>query len=144
MLGFCSMLIDMRLPKFDIYQSTIASNYFKSHVKSRYSDFFQTKLLSNVRSEIQLVRRNINFTGQSVCTLKKCISRVEYCSWCYNFDELVKMKFEHNLELENICKTSFHQYLGTCWGKQRNCYDYFSEFSLKLKKKIKFIAIMVF
>ena len=55
-LGFCSMLIDMCLLKFDIYQSTVASNCFKSHVKSRYSDFFQTKLLSNVRSEIQLVR----------------------------------------------------------------------------------------
>ena len=70
------MLIDMCLPKFDIYQSTVASNCFKSHVKSRYSDFFQTKLLSNVRSEIQLVRRNISFTGQSVCTLYQRLNTV--------------------------------------------------------------------
>ena len=46
--------MDMSLPKFDIYQGTGVTNYFKSHTNS-CPHFFQEKVLSDVRSEIQLV-----------------------------------------------------------------------------------------
>ena len=56
----------MCLPKFDIYQGTLAPNCFKNHTNSRCPDFFQKNVLSDVRSEIHLVRRNVVSTGQSV------------------------------------------------------------------------------
>ena len=43
MLRFYWMLMDMCLPKFDIDQSTVAPNCFKSHTNSWCPDFFQKK-----------------------------------------------------------------------------------------------------
>ena len=37
------MLMDMCLPKFDIYQGTVAPNCFKNHTNSRCPDFFSRK-----------------------------------------------------------------------------------------------------
>ena len=37
------MLMDMFLTEFDIYQGTVALNFFKSHTNSWYPDFFQKK-----------------------------------------------------------------------------------------------------
>ena len=54
------MLVDICLPKFDIYQGTVVPNGFKSH-KYWCPDFFQKKVLSNVRSKIHIV----GSTGQS-------------------------------------------------------------------------------
>ena len=59
--------MDMSSPKFDIYKGTVAPNCFKKHLNSRCPDFLQKKKsLSNVRSEIYIVQRNIVSTGQSV------------------------------------------------------------------------------
>ena len=63
------MLMYMCLPKFDIYQRTVAPNCFKSH-KTR------KKKLSDDRSKIHFVRRNIISTRQSVWALKKIIFRL--------------------------------------------------------------------
>ena len=49
------MLMDISLPKFDIYQGAGATNYFKSHINSLCPHFFQEKVLSDGRSEIHLV-----------------------------------------------------------------------------------------
>ena len=51
------MLMDMFLTEFDIYQGTVALNFFKSHTNSWYPDFFSKKksILSDVRYEIHLV-----------------------------------------------------------------------------------------
>ena len=73
LLRFFCMLMDMNLPKFDIYQGTGATNCFKSHTNSWCPHFFQEKVLSDVRSEIHLVWRNIVSTGQSVWTYKNYI-----------------------------------------------------------------------
>ena len=45
------MLMDMSLPKFDIYQGTGATNYFKSHTNSWCPHFFQEKfcLMSSLK-----------------------------------------------------------------------------------------------
>ena len=72
------MLMDTCLRKFDIYQSTVAQNCFKSHTNSRRPDFFQNKFLSDVQSEIHLVQRNIVSTGQSVRALKKIYSGLKH------------------------------------------------------------------
>ena len=60
------------------YQSAVAPNCIKSHTNSWCPDFFQKKKkkkkLSDVRSEIHLVRRNIISTRQSVRSLKKLYS----------------------------------------------------------------------
>ena len=58
-LRFFWMLIDMSLPKFDIYQDTGTTNCFKSHTNSWCPHFIQEKFFSDVRSEIHLVWRNI-------------------------------------------------------------------------------------
>ena len=63
------MLMDMCLPKFDIYQGTVPPNCFKSHTSSRCPVFFQN-VLSEVWSKIHFVRRNIVSTGQTVQTYK--------------------------------------------------------------------------
>ena len=55
------MLADICLPKFDIYQGTVVQNGFKSHKYYWCPDFFQKKVLSNVRSKIHIVVS----TGQS-------------------------------------------------------------------------------
>ena len=55
--------MDLCLPQFDIYQSTVGSNCFESHTNSCCPDLFQKKCLSDVQSEIHLVRRNIVSTG---------------------------------------------------------------------------------
>ena len=65
------MLIDMYLPKFDIYQNTELPNSFKNHANSQTIDvliYFRKNffLMSDVRSEIHLVRQNIISAGQSV------------------------------------------------------------------------------
>ena len=57
------MLTDMCLPKFDIYQVTIALNCCKRHTNS----------LCDVWSEIHLVRHNIASAGQYAWALKKYI-----------------------------------------------------------------------
>ena len=61
------MLLDMCLPKLDIYQVTVAQNRFNSHTNSRGPDFFKKKknVLPDIGPEIHLVRRNISSTGQS-------------------------------------------------------------------------------
>ena len=48
------MLMGMCLPKFDIYQRALASNFFKSHTNSWCPNFFQKKVSSDFRSEIHL------------------------------------------------------------------------------------------
>ena len=54
------MLMDMYLPKFDIYQGTVAPNCFNSHTNSSCPDIFQKMFcLSDVRSSIKLVRSSI-------------------------------------------------------------------------------------
>ena len=58
------VLMDMRLCKFDIYQGTIALNCFKSYTHSWCPNLFQKFFLSDVRSEIDLVRRKIVSNGQ--------------------------------------------------------------------------------
>ena len=60
------MLMDMSLPKFDIYQGTGATYCFKSHKNSWCLHFFQEEGLSDVRSEINLVWRNIVSIRKSV------------------------------------------------------------------------------
>ena len=61
------MLMDMCLPRFDSYQATVASNYFKSHANPRFPIIFSKKeLFSDVQSEIHIARRNIVSAGQSV------------------------------------------------------------------------------
>ena len=52
--------MDMCLPTFDIYQGTVAPIVLKT---TQTLDVF---ILSDVWSEIQLARRNIVSTGQSV------------------------------------------------------------------------------
>ena len=64
----------MCLPKFDIYQGTIAPNCFKSHNTPEILIFFK-KVLSDIRSEIHLVRRNIVSNGQFDRDLKKIMFR---------------------------------------------------------------------
>ena len=54
-------------PTFDIYQGTVAPNCLMcANSKLLISLFFSKKVLSEVRSEIQLFQRNIVSTGQSV------------------------------------------------------------------------------
>ena len=60
------MLMNICLPNFDIYQDTVAPNCFKSHTNLDVLIFYKSTFLSDVRSEIRLVRRNIVSTGQSV------------------------------------------------------------------------------
>ena len=59
------MMMDMCLPKFDIYKGAAAQNYFKSHtdldVLIRFLKIFCLFSVWNFR-----VRRNIVSTGQSV------------------------------------------------------------------------------
>ena len=69
------------LIKFDIYQGTVAPNFFKSHTNSWYPDFFQEKVLSDVRSEIHVGRRDMVSTGQSVRTLKICSGLLVWQKW---------------------------------------------------------------
>ena len=63
----------MFLPKFDNYQGTGATNYFMSYKNSWYPHFFQEKVLFDIRSETDLVWRNIVSTVQSVWTLNNYI-----------------------------------------------------------------------
>ena len=63
------MLMDICAPKFDNYQSTVSPNFFKRRTLLM-SLFFSKKTLSDVRSEIHLVRRNNISIGQSVRALK--------------------------------------------------------------------------
>ena len=70
------MLLDVCLPTFDIYQSTIAPNCFKSHANYGCPDFIQN-FLADVRFETQLVRRNIFSIRQSFRALKNIIFRLE-------------------------------------------------------------------
>ena len=66
--------MNMYLPKFDIYDSKVAP---KSHTNSWCPDLFRKKFLSDVRSEINLVRRDIVSTRKSVQALKKCMQDCE-------------------------------------------------------------------
>ena len=66
LLRFCWMLMDVCLPKFDIYQGTGAPNCSKSYTSCLCLDFFPKKVLYDVRSEIHLVRCNIVSTEQYV------------------------------------------------------------------------------
>ena len=58
--------MDMHLPKFGIYQVTVAPNCLKIHTNFRCLDFFEEKILSDILSEIHIVRRNIVSIRQSV------------------------------------------------------------------------------
>ena len=64
------MLMDMNLPKFDIYHSKAATNYFKNHTNALCPDFFSKKVSSDVRSEVQLVQRKNVSTEHFDQTLK--------------------------------------------------------------------------
>ena len=57
---------DMRLPKFNIYQSAVTPHCFKGHKNSWCPDFLPKETLSDVRSETDLIQCNIVSTGQSV------------------------------------------------------------------------------
>ena len=76
LLRFCwmpkilSFSNNLGLPKFDIYQEVISPNCFKNRKNSSCPDFFQKKLLLDVRSEIHFVRRNMVSTGHFVRVLK--------------------------------------------------------------------------
>ena len=65
--------MDMCLPKFDIYQGTLAFNCFKSHTYSWFPGRFQKHVLSGARSEIHHVRRNVVPNAKSDRALKNCI-----------------------------------------------------------------------
>ena len=54
LLRFFWMLMNMSLPKFDIYQGTGDANCFKSHTNSWCPHFFQENVLPDVPSEIHL------------------------------------------------------------------------------------------
>ena len=73
------MLMDICLTKFDIYQGTVASIFFKSQAKSCYPDFSKKIVLSDVCSVIHLVRRNIVSAEQPVRDLKKLYSGLLLC-----------------------------------------------------------------
>ena len=63
------MLMNMLLPKFDIYQGIVAPNCFQSYTNSLDLLIFfskKKKVLSDVRSEIHLSPHNIVFTRKSV------------------------------------------------------------------------------
>lgn len=70
------MLMDICLPTFHIYQSRVVPNLLKSHLNSWCPEFFQTKVLSNARSEVFLVRRKKVSTGQYIRAFKTYISRL--------------------------------------------------------------------
>ena len=59
------MLMDMCLPKFDIYQGTVAPNCFKSPTNSYVLIFFKKNVLPDVQSKMLLVQGNIVSIGQS-------------------------------------------------------------------------------
>ena len=67
--------MDMYFPKFDIYQSTVAPNCFKNHANSWCPDFLQKNVLSDVRSETDLVPTNIVSTEQFVGWLARLVSQ---------------------------------------------------------------------
>ena len=84
------MLMDIRLPKFDIYQGTISPNCFKSYANSLCLDFFtfsQKNVLpavqfssvqfSSVQSEMYVVRVN-SFLPDNLSEVKKIIFRPAY------------------------------------------------------------------
>ena len=59
--------MDMCLPKFDIYQGTGVTNFVLEATQTLdVLIFFKETVLSDVRSEIHLVQRNIVSAGQSV------------------------------------------------------------------------------
>ena len=58
------MLMDICLPKFDIYQGKVAPNFLRATQTLDVLNFFKKIVLSDVRSEIHLVRYNIVSTGQ--------------------------------------------------------------------------------
>ena len=59
------MLMDICLPKFDIYQGKVAPIYLRATQTLVIMFFFKKKVLSDVRYDIHLVGRNIISTGQS-------------------------------------------------------------------------------
>ena len=61
------------LPKFNISQSMVAPNCFRSHKKLLMPWFLSKKKKSDVQSEIHLVQSNIS-TRQSARALKKVSS----------------------------------------------------------------------
>ena len=73
------------LTKFDIYQGKVAPNCFKSLTNS-WCHFFQKNVLSDVRSDIHLVRNSIDIIGQPVRALKIYIQtwRWSTTSWLRN------------------------------------------------------------
>ena len=62
------MLIDMSLPEFDIYQCTVAPNIISwaTETLDVLILFLKKTVLSDVQSKINLIRRNIVSTRQSV------------------------------------------------------------------------------
>ena len=52
------MLMDMCLPKFDIYRCTVDPDCFKSHTTSSCLDLFQKIFLSIARPEIHFMQCN--------------------------------------------------------------------------------------
>ena len=69
--------MDIWLSAFDIYQGTVAPNDFKSNRNSWCPDFFKKKTNSDVRSEVNLVPRNMASTGKYAWALKKLVFRPE-------------------------------------------------------------------
>ena len=67
------MLMDICLPKFDIYQGKVAPNFLRATQTLDVLNFFKKIVLSDVRSEIHLVRYNIVSTRAISPALKKYI-----------------------------------------------------------------------
>ena len=68
------MLMNIRMPKFDICQSIVAPNCFTSHANSCCSDFFQKKICLTSDLKFTFFRHNIVSNEQSVWALKKLYS----------------------------------------------------------------------
>ena len=61
----------MCLSNVDVHQGTVACNCFSSRKNSSCPDFFIKNILSNTRSEFNIVRRNTISIGQSGLVDKK-------------------------------------------------------------------------
>ena len=100
------MLIDVCLPKFDIYQSTVPPNCFKSHAKYLCPDFFQKKFFC-LMSDLKFTLPDVT---SYLTALKKYIFRFESTDFYRNTMWLIE--FLTNLKLfinVNVCKQTSQQ-----------------------------------
>ena len=83
--------MEMCLPKFDIYESTVVPNCCskKKYLHYQCLDFFSKKRsLSDVRSDIYTDQSNIVSTGQSVRAVKHYIFRTNMENWRWIFYDI--------------------------------------------------------